>query len=99
VTERFLAAAFGGDLTALMEILAPEVTLWGDGGGKAQGARDPRPLRGRDKVARLITTLGPRFGSALDAVYRNVNGDPSALLFAGGRAGSCGGRRRAMMGR
>ncbi|MCF6477044.1 RNA polymerase subunit sigma-24, partial [Nonomuraea sp. MG754425] len=33
VTERFVAAAFGGDLDALLEMLAPEVTLWSDGGG------------------------------------------------------------------
>lgn len=38
VTEQFLAAALGGDLDALLQILAPEVTLWGDGGGKAAGA-------------------------------------------------------------
>ncbi|MDP4511026.1 sigma-70 family RNA polymerase sigma factor [Nonomuraea turcica] len=38
VTERFVAAAFGGDLNALMDLLAPEVTLWTDGGGKATAA-------------------------------------------------------------
>src|SRR5215218_7624451 len=39
VTERFLEAAVGGDLDALMEILAPGVTLVGDG-GDALGRRD-----------------------------------------------------------
>ncbi len=34
VTERFVRAAFGGDLAALMEMLAPEVPLRADGGGK-----------------------------------------------------------------
>ncbi|MGO4748731.1 sigma-70 family RNA polymerase sigma factor, partial [Streptomyces sp. 2MCAF27] len=34
-TEQFVSAALGGDLSALMEVLAPEVTLWTDGGGKA----------------------------------------------------------------
>ena len=36
VTERFLAAAVGGDLTALLEVLAPDVTLWSDGGGRRE---------------------------------------------------------------
>ncbi len=82
-TERFLAAAFGGDLDALMEILAPEVTLWGDGGGKGQAAGGGlRPLHGREKVTRLLTALAPRSGKGLDIAYRSVNGDPSALLFA-----------------
>ena len=83
VTERFLAAALGGDLDALLQILAPEVTLWGDGGGKTQGAGGLRPLHGRDKVARLLAAVAPRFGKGLNVVYRSVNGDPSALLFAG----------------
>ncbi|WP_405717751.1 RNA polymerase sigma factor SigJ [Streptomyces sp. NBC_01537] len=83
VTERFLAAALGGDLDALLQILAPEVTLWSDGGGKAHTAGGLRPLHGRDKVARLFAALAPRSGKGLDVVYRRVNGDPSALLFAG----------------
>jgi RNA polymerase sigma factor (sigma-70 family) len=83
VTERFLAAALGGDLDALLQILAPEVTLWGDGGGKAQAAGGLRPLHGRDKVARLLAAVAPRFGKSLNIVYRRVNGDPSVLLFAG----------------
>ena len=82
VTERFLAAALGGDLDALLQILAPEVTLWSDGGGKTQAA-GLRPLHGRDKVARLFAALAPRSGKGLDVAYRSVNGDPSALLLAG----------------
>jgi RNA polymerase sigma-70 factor (ECF subfamily) len=83
VTERFLAAALGGDLDALLQILAPEVTLWGDGGGRSQAGGGLRPIHGRDKVAHLITALAPRFGEAFKVVYRSVNGDPSAVLFAG----------------
>jgi RNA polymerase sigma factor (sigma-70 family) len=83
VTERFLAAALGGDLNALLQILAPEVTLWSDGGGKGQGVGGLRPLHGRDKVARLLAAIAPHSGKGLDIAYRSVNGDPSALLFAG----------------
>ena len=36
-----------------MSLLAPDVTLWTDGGGKASAAL--RPVHGREKVARLIT--------------------------------------------
>ncbi|MFI5794038.1 RNA polymerase sigma factor SigJ [Streptomyces sp. NPDC051677] len=82
VTERFLAAALGGDLDALLRILAPDVTLWSDGGGRTRTA-SLRPVHGRDKVARLFAALAPRSGQGLDVVYRRVNGDPSALLFAG----------------
>jgi RNA polymerase sigma-70 factor (ECF subfamily) len=86
VTERFAAAVAGGDLPALLRLLAPEVTLWADGGGKAPTA-GPRPVHGRDRVARLLTRGGaaraaeglPRLGVR----YRRVNGDPAVLLFAG----------------
>jgi hypothetical protein len=37
VTERFAAAATAGGLAAPRELLAPGVTLWTDGGGKATG--------------------------------------------------------------
>jgi RNA polymerase sigma factor (sigma-70 family) len=36
VTEHFLQAAVGGDVQALMEVLAPGVTLVADGGGRAR---------------------------------------------------------------
>src|SRR5262245_18075042 len=38
VTERFAAAVGGGDLPALLRLLAPDVTLWADGGGKVPNA-------------------------------------------------------------
>jgi RNA polymerase sigma factor (sigma-70 family) len=81
-TERFIAAALGGDLTALMDLLAPEVTMWTDGGGKARSAL--RPVTGREKVARLLTGYaGNRLPESLDIRYRHVNGDPSAVVFSG----------------
>ncbi|MFC5185418.1 RNA polymerase sigma factor SigJ [Actinomadura harenae] len=81
-TERFLAAALGGDLAALMRILAPDVTLWTDGGGVRRAAL--RPVEGRDKVARLIAGQVHRSAGDLDVRYRTVNGDPSAVLFEDG---------------
>ncbi|MDP4505335.1 RNA polymerase sigma-70 factor [Nonomuraea turcica] len=80
VTERFVAAAFGGDLEALLELLAPEVTLWSDGGGKSSAA-GPRPVHGRDNVARVLTASTARPLDDLDIQYRQVNGEPSAVLF------------------
>jgi RNA polymerase sigma-70 factor (ECF subfamily) len=83
VTERFLAAALGGDLDALLRILAPEVTLFGDGGGRAPAAGGLRPLHGRDKVARLLVALAVlRADQGISVAHRTVNGAPSALLFA-----------------
>ncbi|MEV0096030.1 sigma-70 family RNA polymerase sigma factor [Streptomyces sp. NPDC050738] len=82
VTERFMAANAGGDLEALLEILAEDVTLLADGGGKAPAA-GRRPVHGREKVARLLAVRSGRQIPDARIQYRRVNGDPSALLFSG----------------
>jgi RNA polymerase sigma-70 factor (ECF subfamily) len=83
VTERFLAAALGGDLAGLMSLLAPDVTMRTDGGGNARAA--VHPVRGREKVARMLTGYAAnRAPGSLDIRFRYVNGDPSAVVFAEG---------------
>lgn len=82
VTERFAAAALGGDLPALLEVLAPEVTLWTDGGGKGP-ATSLRPVRGRDAVAALFVSVAATLPAGLDIRYRRAGGDPCALVFTG----------------
>ncbi|MEU9170507.1 RNA polymerase sigma factor SigJ [Streptomyces sp. NPDC048420] len=83
-TERFVRAAVGGDIAELMEILAPDVTVWTDGGGMRGQAL--RPVHGRDKAARLLNGYAKRGGAHLDLElrYRRVNGDDAAVLFEHG---------------
>jgi RNA polymerase sigma factor (sigma-70 family) len=83
-TERFVAATLGGDIAALMEILAPDVTVWTDGGGNRQAA-GLRPVRGRDKVVRLISGFAKRGQKKqLELHHRRVNGDDAAVLYEDG---------------
>jgi RNA polymerase sigma-70 factor (ECF subfamily) len=69
------------DQRGLIDLLAADVVAYGDGGGKA--AAFPRPVHGRDKVARLL--LGPtaRGGRVALAGMRlaEVNGQPGAVFF------------------
>lgn len=74
-----------GDVQALMDVLAPDVVLLADGGGKAQAV--PRPIVSADKVARLI--LGgigraARLGVAVTAEPTVVNGSPALLIRSSG---------------
>jgi RNA polymerase sigma-70 factor (ECF subfamily) len=81
-TERFVRAALGGDIGELMEILAPDVTVWTDGGGMRKQAL--RPVHGREKAARLLNGYAKRGGAqalGLELRYRRVNGDDAAVLF------------------
>ncbi|MCX4854772.1 RNA polymerase sigma factor SigJ [Streptomyces canus] len=82
VTERFVRAALGGDIAELMEVLAPDVTVWTDGGGMRKQAL--RPVHGREKAARLLNGYAKRGGArvlGLELRYRRVNGDDAAVLF------------------
>ena len=55
LAARFLAAASEGDVDGLVELLADDATLYGDGGGKA--AARTSPLSGAEKVAKFVLGL------------------------------------------
>ena len=57
LARRFFAAAEQGDLAGLEALLAHDVELTGDGGGKVPALA--RSLRGRNRVARTADQLGP----------------------------------------
>jgi RNA polymerase sigma-70 factor (ECF subfamily) len=76
LAARFFAAAREGDLAGLEALLAADVELTGDGGGKVPAATEP--LRGRSRVARLLVgSVITRPGVSLRLV--EVNGGPGAL--------------------
>src|SRR5215216_1620048 len=81
LATRFFAAAEEGDLEGLEALLAHDVVLHGDGGGKAPAAA--RAIHGRARVARLLIaglrTLA-RFGG-FTTRREEVNGQPGALFF------------------
>jgi RNA polymerase sigma-70 factor, ECF subfamily len=80
--ERFLAAAAGGDLNSMMEILAPDVVCWADGGGKVTAAR--RPVEGADHVARwLLGVIAKPAVAGVRVELRDINGEPGLLALAG----------------
>ncbi|MCL8009586.1 RNA polymerase sigma-70 factor [Streptomyces sp. AS02] len=87
LTERFLAAAEGGDLEGLMSLLAPDVRLVGDSGGKAKAP--VRVLETADKVGRFIVGAA-RKGGVPDLSWRflEINGGPAVLALSGGKPDS-----------
>jgi RNA polymerase sigma-70 factor (ECF subfamily) len=83
LARRFFAAAEQGDLAELEALLAHDVKLTGDGGGKVPALA--RSLRGRSRVASVIAN-GIRRVSELPGVsWRpvEVNGSPGALFLDG----------------
>lgn len=78
----FQRAVETGDLQGLLDILAPDVVVLGDGGGVKKAL--PRPVVGADKVARLLTVgLKPvRSEATFEPV--EVNGYPALIVRFGG---------------
>jgi len=80
LARRFFEAAAGGDMDALLGMLAPDVVLHADGGGKAQAIG--KPLAGRQPVSRMLVSLLRRarvLGASLRLAW--VNGQPGAVLY------------------
>jgi RNA polymerase sigma-70 factor (TIGR02957 family) len=79
LSQHFFAALRTGDLTGLEELLAADVVLHGDGGGKVPALA--RPVFGREHVAQTLAAWG-RAGARGGGKARqvSVNGEPGALL-------------------
>jgi RNA polymerase sigma-70 factor (TIGR02957 family) len=82
LATRFFAATEKGDLQGLEELLADDVVLHGDGGGKAPALK--RAVHGRARVARILTAGFARLQTLLGGFSsrrEEVNGQPGALFF------------------
>jgi RNA polymerase sigma-70 factor (ECF subfamily) len=79
LASRFFAAVGDGDMDGLVDLLAADVSVHGDGGGMRPSW--PRPILGRDKVSRLLVSLFEQ-AREVGAVTRlaEVNGQPGALF-------------------
>ncbi|MBA8944968.1 RNA polymerase sigma-70 factor [Streptomyces calvus] len=86
LTERFLAAAADGDLEGLLELLAPDVRLVGDSGGKSRAPL--RVLESADHVGRFLLGAARKSVPDLSLRFLEVNGGPAVLVLAGGRPDS-----------
>ncbi|MFG2721398.1 RNA polymerase sigma factor SigJ [Streptomyces sp. NPDC048416] len=83
VAERFFAAATGGDINTLMELLSPDVTLWTDGGGKVRQAL--KPVVGLETVAGWFAALGTATYQGVEpgqmrAELTGINGGPGVVF-------------------
>ncbi|MFF7334483.1 RNA polymerase sigma-70 factor [Streptomyces sp. NPDC090306] len=81
VLDAFQRATGNGDLQGLLDVLAPDVVLLGDGGGVKQAVL--RPIVGADKVARMLTA-GPARSTAASLRSVQVNGRPALVLVLDG---------------
>lgn len=83
IAEKFRAACAGGDLNAVLALLAPDVTAWADGGGVVTAAR--RPLHGADRIARWwLGILAKSEARGGEMRIAEINGEPGLMLVLSG---------------
>ena len=76
--QEFVVAASSGDLEGLVSVLADDVILYSDGGGKANAAL--RPLHGAFNVARFILgAIAKSVPTDVSVHIEDVNGQPSVV--------------------
>lgn len=83
ILNQFIQATRTGDLDALIRLLAEDVVLWTDGGGKVRGAA-VYPLRGREAVARFVLAARRPYGGNERVGLAEVNNETALMIYAGG---------------
>lgn len=79
LAARFFDALREGDVGNLRDLLAADVQMVGDGGGKAPAFA--RTIFGADKVGRLLATAMPLFFQVgIEVEPHEVNGQPGAIF-------------------
>jgi RNA polymerase sigma-70 factor, ECF subfamily len=80
--DGYMRAVETGEMTTLMSLLAKDVLLWTDGGGKIKAAA-LNPVSGREAVARFSMGTKRNWPPDYHAERAEVNGHPAMLLYAG----------------
>jgi len=81
----YFQAVETGEMTALQNLLAEEVTLWADSGGKVKGAA-LRPISGRDAVARFSVGTKRFLPEDYRVEMAEVNRQPALIFRTGDQA-------------
>ncbi|MFJ6095078.1 RNA polymerase sigma-70 factor [Williamsia muralis] len=81
--QAFQHAVETGDLQELVDLLAPDVVLLGDGGGVKKAV--VRPIVGSDRVARLLAGGLPRIEGSVSTERVLINGSPAIIVSIDGQ--------------
>jgi RNA polymerase sigma-70 factor (ECF subfamily) len=81
LTDRFLRACATGDLSGLLSLLADDVVVWTDGGGKVRAAM--RPVVGPYRSSRFLLHVAKKLRGVPQAIV--LNGQPATVFVDGAR--------------
>jgi len=83
--SQFMQATTEGDLAGLTTLLAADVVMWADGGGKARGAA-LHPLHGPQAVAQFLLASTRFMPPGSQAELAAINGELAMILRSDGKA-------------
>jgi RNA polymerase sigma-70 factor (ECF subfamily) len=83
VVEKFMLAGQSGQRDAIQALLADDVELVGDGGGKVPAVS--KVLHGAFRIANLFWVTGRRFGQSMAYRHALINGEPGLLRYVDGK--------------
>jgi RNA polymerase sigma-70 factor, ECF subfamily len=83
LTRQFVETCTSGDMEGLVSLLAEDVTLWSDGGGKVAAA--PYPIHGPERVARFLVGVLRTVPPGFFARPIRVNGGPGVVGYVDGQ--------------
>jgi RNA polymerase sigma-70 factor (ECF subfamily) len=81
---QFLGATVNGDMNGLISLLAKDIVLYTDGGGKTTAV--PQPVYGPTNVARLLSMALKKFAENVVIRRAQINGQPGILGYINGIA-------------
>lgn len=70
IAGAFFTASQSGDVEVLRALLAEDVTLQSDGGGKVEAF--PNPIVGLERVVRLLCGLSRKFGGTSETLIKPI---------------------------
>jgi RNA polymerase sigma-70 factor, ECF subfamily len=82
LTYQFIQACTIGDMQGLLNVLANDVVMHSDGGGKVHAAL--KPIYGADKVARGLLGLMRKLPSGVSSQFALVNGQLGIISYLNG---------------
>jgi RNA polymerase sigma-70 factor (ECF subfamily) len=82
LARQFVQAVASGDIGRVLGLLAPEVSLVSDGGGKAVAVR--RPIMGAQGVAHFFVSLARIAPAGAAGTLAWINGSAALVIFEGG---------------
>ena len=83
IVGEMLAATTAGDVEGLVKLLAEDAVLVSDGGAHKRAAR--YPIRGRDRLARFMASLGKRYAAEATMEPVALNGELGMVISLEGR--------------